>query len=196
MQPNDCQNPSYYELQKTSIELLERCQALIKTNEGVFFETQKLVLNPEGAKFVAEQFINKLNNEKIDTIGAINYKAIPIISHICLYSKLTQKKTFPVFFTRREKGYGLNKRIEGIIPKNNNRVALMMDEFNNEEYLLKEINDFNISLKKEHHVYNKIEHIFSLFDRNNGAKQIVEENGYKLWSLFEKTKDGFKFNGY
>lgn len=193
------------------VALLEKCGALLfgefelasgKTT-NYYFDSKRLTLDPEGAKFVAEQLARKLDEIGIDIVGGTAYSAIPIASHICLYSGLRQGRAIPAFYIRKEsKGHGTDEIAEGVLPQEGccHRVAIVEDVVTTGGSLLDAIDKFNAIVKAKN-LGCTLTHAIVLVDRDEGGREAVEKQGYKFWSLFTvvrgaKGKVRFRFNGF
>jgi len=183
-------------------DLLKRVGALLdgefklysgKTS-NYYFDSKELTLDPEGANFVAEQLVAKLNEIGIEHIGGTAYSAIPIVAHICSHSYKHGTRPISAFYVRKEsKGHGLDKLLEGKLPKIGDRVAVVDDVVTSGASLLETID------KVEAAGYEVTDAI-ALADRGEGGRELIEARGYRLWSLFTFTRraDGpvqVSFNG-
>ncbi len=191
------------------VELLEKTGALIygeytlasgKTSD-YYFDSKRLTLDPQGAQFVAEQLVRKLTKENIDVVGGTAYSAIPIASHICLYSGYEGGKGIPAFYIRKEsKGHGTNEIAEGTLPKDGQNVAIVEDVVTTGGSLLDAIEKFKyVAAEKEINDY-VLKHVLTIVDRGEGGREAVEQEGYEFWALFtvSRTEDGnvtFQYNG-
>lgn len=189
--------------QDKAVTLLQKCGSLLygeftlasgKTSD-YYFDSKQLTLEPEGAYFVARQLVKKLEEEKVSYVGGTAYSAIPIVSHICLYSQIKGTHPIRAFYHRKEtKGHGTNQLAEGKIPSDSKRVAIVEDVVTSGASLLEAIH-------KAEAQGCKVTNAIVLVDRNEGGREAVEERGYKFWALFtvERNASGglsFTFNGY
>ena len=172
------------------VELLEKTGALIygeytlasgKTSD-YYFDSKRLTLDPQGAQFVAEQLVRKLTKENIDVVGGTAYSAIPIASHICLYSGYEGGKGIPAFYIRKEsKGHGTNEIAEGTLPKDGQNVAIVEDVVTTGGSLLDAIEKFKyVAAEKEINDY-VLKHVLTIVDRGEGGREAVEQEGYEFW---------------
>ncbi len=183
-------------------ELLQRVSAVLYGNytlasgevSDYYFDSKELTLDPEGAEFVADQFLKQIEDEGIDVVGGPAYGAIPIVSHICLYSRVRGGKAVPAFYVRREsKGHGTNKLAEGKIPAERAKVAIVDDVVTTGKSLLD-------AIERAEEQGCRVRSALVLVDRNEGAKEEVEGRGYNFWALFTvcRTEEGnvrLRFNG-
>ncbi len=191
------------------VALLQRSGALLfgkfelasgKTTD-YYFDSKRLTLDPEGAEFVAKQLAGKLDELGVDVVGGTAYSAIPIASHICLYSRLRQGREIPAFYIRKEgKGHGTNELAEGVLPGKGKRVAIVEDVVTTGGSLLDSIDKFN-TIVQEKSLGCTLKHAITLVDRDEGGREAVEARGYTFWSLFTVVRDdkgqvNFRFNGF
>ena len=160
-----------------------------------YFDSKKLTLEPKGALFVAQRIVEKLDELEIRYVGGTAYGAIPIVSHVVLFSGLREGEPIRAFYHRRkgdEKRHGTEAQAEGQFPPSNMPIAILEDVVTTGSSLLEAIE------KAKGEGYN-VTHAMTLVDRDEGGREKVEEAGYKFWSLFrvERT-DGelrFVYNG-
>ena len=183
-------------------ELLEESGALLRGNftlasgrqSSYYFDSKKLTLEPKGALFVAERMVAKLDEIGISFVGGMAYGAVPIVSHIALYSALRDGPPIRAFYHRKhgEKRYGTGVDAEGQFPTPRVPVAIIEDVVTTGESLLYSINkavetDYNVT------------HAITLVDRDEGGREAVEDRGFKFWALFTVERIGdevsFVYNG-
>ena len=199
------------EKQRQAVDLLKKCGALLsgdfelssgKTTD-YYFDSKQLTLDPEGAEFVAKQLVRKLDDEGIDFVGGTAYSAIPIASHICLYSRLRESREIPAFYIRKEsKGHGTDEMAEGKLPGKDRvyKVAIVEDVVTTGKSLLDAIDKFE-TIAKEKGLSCVVTYAIALVDRNEDGGKAVEDAGYQFWSLYDviRTSEGevdFRFNGF
>lgn len=199
------------EISSKEVTLLERCGALLfgefKLSSGqksdYYFDSKRLTLDPEGAKFAAEQLVQKAREEGVDIVLGTAYGGIPIASHICLFSRLSPGGSIPAFYIRKEgigKGHGTDEAAEGAFPAAGQRVAIVEDVVTSGKSLLDTIDAFKeIAAAKGWEC--ELTHAIALVDRGEGGREAVEAQGYRFWSLFtvERADGGrpqFRFNGF
>ena len=160
-----------------------------------YFDSKQLTLDPDGAEFVAEQLMKRLDSEDIAAVGGTPYSAIPIVSHICLLSGIKGREpTIPAFYIRESsKGHGLDALLEGKLPGKGSQVAIVDDVVTSGKSVLYSIN------KAEEHGF-EVSSVIALVDRNEGGRKTLEEKGYRFWALFTvcRTSEGeldIEFNG-
>ena len=167
-----------------------------------YFDSKRLTLDPQGARFVAEQLVRKLAKEKIDVVGGTAYSAIPIASHICLHSGYEGGQGIPAFYMRKEsKGHGTNEIAEGTLPKDGQNVAIVEDVVTTGGSLLDAIRKFECFADEKGISGYALKHVLAIVDRGEGGREIVENEGYEFWALFTviRSEEGivtFQFNGF
>lgn len=190
-------------VQEEAVALLQDCGSLLYGDftlasgrkSDYYFDSKQLTLDPKGAYFVAKQLLKKLEEEDIEYVGGTAYSAIPIVSHICLYSNIKGRKPIGAFYHRKEtKGHGTNQLAEGKIAPKGAKVAIVEDVVTTGTSLLDAI---SMAESQGCTITNAV----VLVDRNEGGREAVEEKGYKFWALFtvSRTPDdklSFRFNGY
>lgn len=133
----------------------------------IYIDLRVLVSHPKVLKEVARAYILLLKNLKFKRIAAIPYTAIPIASVISLLS------SWPMIYTRKEmKDYGIKKPIEGEF-KEGERVAVVDDMVTTGASKLEVIAPLEAAKLK-------VRDIVVLIDREQGAKEKLEEKGYRL----------------
>lgn len=188
--------------EKKAIELLKRTGAFLSgkftlangTESDYYFDSKELTLHPDGAEFVAFQLLRKLEEKGIVVVGGTAYGAIPIVSHLCLYSKIKGKNSVSAFYHRKEsKEHGRFRVVDGKVPAKGSTVAIVEDVVTTGKSLLNAI-----ALAEE--IGCEVTDALVLVDRDEGGREAVEEKGYMFWSLFTvcRTANGkvrFRFNG-
>ena len=183
--------------------LLKHCGALLfgkftlasGKQSDYYFDSKQLTMDPQGARFVAKNLVEKIHQEGIEYVGGTAYSAIPIVSHICLYTEMeTPDQRINAFYIRKEsKGHGTDELVEGKVPIKGTEVAIVEDVVTSGKSLLDAV----------HQAEEKgcrVTHTIALVDRDEGGRAAIEAEGYKFWSLFtvSRTSDGeidFAFNG-
>lgn len=194
---------SHGKVEADALDLLKRVGAIAfgkftLSNGGesdYYFDSKQLTLDPEGAEFVASQLLRKIEEEEIEVVGGTAYSAIPIVSHICLYSKMHGRKPVRAFYHRKElKGHGPdNQLVDGKLPAKGTRVAIVEDVVTSGGSLIN-------AIERAESDGCKVTNAIVLVDRDEGGREEVERRGYKFWALFTvcRNKNGelrFRFNG-
>src|SRR3990170_2987126 len=78
-----------------------------------YFDLKPAMLDPDGAKWLSELILHKLQGVKVDRIGGLEMGAVPLVSTVALRSQKFGRY-LPGFFIRKErKDHGTKKLIEG-----------------------------------------------------------------------------------
>jgi len=189
--------------QEQAVRLLENSGALLFGDftlasgkwSPYYFDSKKLTLDPEGANFVAEQIVEKLDDLGIGYVGGTAYGAIPIVSHVVFRSGIRNGEPIYAFYHRRKsdvKVHGTKAEVEGRFPPEGVPVAILEDVVTTGESLL-------YAIRKAEDEGYCVTHAMTLVDRDEGGREAVEAAGYKFWALFtvHRTGDGvsFVYNG-
>ena len=153
-----------------------------------YIDCRLTTLDPEGACLVGAA-IRKTVNDKckemgisIDSIGGLTLGADPIALSASMASyQAEDDKTIKPFVVRKApKEHGKGKQIEGGFKEGDSVVAL--DDV---------ITTGGSTLKAIEAIENeggKVEFALVLVDRQEGGKEIIEESGYKVFSLFTRDE--------
>ncbi len=158
-----------------------------------YFDSKKLTLEPQGALFVAQRIVKKLDEAGISYVGGTAYGAIPIVSHVALWSGLREGNPIRAFYHRKEaKEHGTAAAAEGQLPPADSPAAMLEDVVTTGESLLN-------AIKLAEGEGYLVTHAMTLVDRDEGGRKAVEAAGYIFWSLFKVERRGdkvkFVYNG-
>ena len=82
---------------------------------SMFFDMKKTMLDPEGAKLLADALWEVIKDRDVDCIGGLEMGAVPIVSQLSMRS--FPERPVPSFFVRKhQKGHGTDKKIDGYAP--------------------------------------------------------------------------------
>jgi len=153
-----------------------------------YIDCRLTTLDPEGACLVGAA-IRKAVNDKceemgisIDSIGGLTLGADPIAlsASMASYQGEDDKTLKPFVVRKAPKEHGKGKQIEGGFKEGDSVVAL--DDV---------ITTGGSTLKAIEAIENeggKVEFVLVLVDRQEGGKEIIEESGYKVFSLFTRDE--------
>lgn len=128
----------------------------------------------EGAPLIADLIKEKIGDAPVDAVGGLTIGADPMLG------ALSGKGYFKTFYIRKEpKKHGLNKFIEGQLSEYDKNVAIVDDVATTGGSILRAIHTV-----KEAFPHVNIEKIIVLVDREEGAKENLEKQGYTLESIF------------
>ena len=151
-----------------------------------YIDCRLTTLDPEGACLVGaairKTIIDKCEelDTKVQSIGGLTLGADPIAlsASMASYQAEDSKILKPFVVRKAAKEHGKGKQIEGGFQKGDSVVAL--DDV---------ITTGGSTLKAIEAIENeggKVEFVLVLVDRQEGGKEIIEEAGYKVFSLFTR----------
>jgi len=143
-----------------------------------YVDCRLITLNPAGSLLLAEILFEMLKEEQIDAFGGPTLGADPVCGAL---SALSQQKGRPIpcFIVRKEpKPHGKGKWIEGPL-KPGSKVAIFDDVATTGNSLLK-------AIKAAEGEGCKVAKVIVLVDREEGAREKLAEEGYKLEAIFTK----------
>lgn len=147
-----------------------------------YIDLRLITLSAEGAYYTAQTILEELRNDEVDAIGGLTIGADPIAAAVAAESYKTKKPINAFIVRKEEKKHGKGKQIEGPL-KENARVVVVDDVATSGGSILKAIE----ALEKEKH---KIIKVIALVDREEGAKEAIQEKGYKLTTIYNKKDLG------
>jgi orotate phosphoribosyltransferase len=144
-----------------------------------YVDARRTSLHPEGINLIAEVLWEELSDLNLDAVGGPESGAIPLVTGLIA---LSYRKGRPLrgFFVRKEtKAHGMMRRIEGCL-KPGDQVALIEDVVTTGATTLSSVK----ALEAEN---CKIVRIIVLVDREEGAREYLQENGYQLSHIFTRS---------
>ena len=159
-------------LAKTVIFKMPESITLSSGKQSNYYIDMRLATtNPRIAPLLVDMLKDKIGNDAA-SVGGPELGIIPILGG------LAAKGYFPTFIIRkRRKQYGLKRLVEGNVDPS--KVVIVDDVATTGKSLLEAI----VTFKKEYPVAN-IAKVIALIDREEGAKELLEEHGYRLDCLF------------
>lgn len=136
-----------------------------------YVDLRPLSSDPKILKKLANHLLNILPLDNFDLICGVPYAALPMATAMSLESYI------PLIIKRKEaKEYGTKKLIEGIYSKGQN-CLLVEDVITSGKSLIETISEIeNEGIK--------VSDIIVVLDREQGGKNILEEKGYNVHTLF------------
>jgi uridine monophosphate synthetase len=136
-----------------------------------YVDLRPLASDPKILKSLANYLLEMLPLDNFDLICGVPYAALPMATAMSLESYI------PLIIKRKEaKSYGTKKLIEGIYQKGQN-CLLVEDVITSGKSLIETIAE----VEQED---LKVADIVVVLDREQGGKQLLESNGYKVHTLF------------
>lgn len=139
-----------------------------------YIDIRKLVSYPDLHKKVAAVYWSLVKKLKFDRLAGVPYAALPLASIMSVMYKT------PMVYTRKEtQKYGIVKLVQGEYKKGETVVVI-------DDIITTGVSKIMVieSLRK---AGLKVKDIVLLIDRENGGKEIIEEKGYNLHTVFLMT---------
>lgn len=144
-----------------------------------FFDCKPVTQDPEGIAIIAEIIFELVKDYKPDGIGGIATGAIPICTAVAYLSHL-KGQPIPAFWVREEpKKHGTKNKIEGGLQPGS-RVVILDDVITKGTSVRK-------ALDTVQEINCEVVEIITMVDREEGARQKFEEEGFKFTSLFKMS---------
>ncbi|MDO4763900.1 MAG: orotidine-5'-phosphate decarboxylase [Flavobacteriaceae bacterium] len=136
-----------------------------------YVDLRPLASDPKILQNLAHHLLKTIPLHQFDLICGVPYAALPMATAMSLQSQI------PLIIKRKEaKSYGTKKLIEGVFQKGQN-CLLVEDVITSGKSLLETISEVeNEGLK--------VTDIVVVLDRQQGGKEILEQKGYRVHTLF------------
>ena len=172
----ESKNKFFLESYKLEIIKFGKFTLKIGIESPFYVDLRPLASDPKILKKLAEHLLEILPKDtKLDLICGVPYAALPMATVMSLLSGI------PLIMKRKEaKGYGTKKLIEGIY-KQGQSCLLVEDVITSGKSLLETIAE----VEKEG---LKVSDIVVVLDRQQGGKELLEQKGYRVHTLFTITE--------
>jgi orotate phosphoribosyltransferase len=146
-----------------------------------YIDGKQTTLHPEGALLTGELCWEVLADTGIEAVGGPTLGADPIVTAIAIESQ-RRGQPVPAFIIRKQaKGHGTGQWIEGMKNlREGMRVAIVEDTMTTGGSGLK-------AVRHAEEAGLKVEIVLCICDRQEGAREAVEQAGYRFESLFTKA---------
>lgn len=135
-----------------------------------YLDAKVVSYTPEGAALIGAAVWSLIKNERVDAVGGLTLGADAIVVSTTLAAR-TEGVSLPGFIVRKEpKKHGLKKRIEGAVPPEGSRVAIVDDVVTLGGSVLDAVDaarDAKLTVVV----------VVPLVDREEGARQAIEDAG-------------------
>jgi orotate phosphoribosyltransferase len=139
-----------------------------------YFDLRRVTMHPRGASLVAELMLERIDS--VDAVGGMESGAIPIATAIALKSERVR-----AFFVRKaEKKHGRMRRAEGCI-RRGDVIVFVEDVTTSGKSILSGtavVEQLGCTVAK----------VLCILDRERGAKERIESNGYSFEALFAASE--------
>lgn len=146
----------------------------------IYFNLKATMLDQEGGTLLSQELLDMLCHEQFDSVGGLAIGAVPLVQSIVIssYGKIPLR----AFFVRSDiKEHGTMERIEANF-RDGDRVIILDDVTTTGGSVLKAIEAVRSRRAS-------VLMVITIVDRQEGAKENLQEHGVELVSLF--TKDEF-----
>ncbi len=148
-----------------------------------YFDGRLLTLDPEGAFLIGRTFLPVVRNAGAEAVGGPTLGADPMATAIALTSHL-DGTPIPAFIVRKEaKGHGAGRAIEGPLPMEGCKVAVVDDTCTSGGSLLH-------AIEAAEAAGCTVVMVAAILDRREGGSDEIRRRGYPFWTLLEATPDG------
>jgi orotate phosphoribosyltransferase len=163
----------------------ERRHVILTSGRESFFyvDGKQTSLHPEGAYLLGRLFLERIRSgmPQVEAVGGMTLGADPLVTAVAVVSYL-EKYPLPAFIIRKEpKGHGTREWIEG---KGNLRrgakVAILEDVVTTGNTTLK-------AIERAHEAGVTVARVLALVDREEGAREMLGQAGFKLEALFLRS---------
>ncbi len=141
-----------------------------------YFDLKPAMLDPDGAKLLAELVLHELQGVKADRIGGLEMGAVPLISPIALKSQKFGRYLSGFFVRKERKDHGTQKRVEG------------EDIAGKDVVVLDDVTTSGASAMEAVRVARQaganVTLVLSIVDRGEGAAELYEKEGIPFRCLF------------
>ena len=136
----------------------------------IYIDLRLLISYPKVLKLISQAMIELAKGLEFDVIAGIPYTALPIATAISI------DQGWPMVYARKEmKGYGTNKKVEGIYKKGD--ISLIIDDLiTTGDSKFETVEPFEAAGLK-------ITDFVVLVDREQGGRKKLEERGFKLHNV-------------
>lgn len=143
------------------------------------FDCKRVTQDPEGISLIASIVYEMVKDKDIDTIGGIETGAIPICTAVAQLSFM-KGNPIPAFWVRHSpKTHGTKNKIEGEL-KSGSRVVVVDD-------VTTKGNSIEEAIQEVRKAGCKIVGLLTLVDREEGAKEKLQAEGFKFEAIFKNS---------
>lgn len=145
-----------------------------------YIDLKQLTFDPEGIYILGNELYNILSSFDIQAAGGLTLGADPMAYAVSLISYQHGKIIKPFVVRKETKEHGTSRRIEGRLQDVKN-VAVLEDVSTTG----------NSSLKAAHvckEALLNVVGIFTVVDREEGARENIEKSGFKFYSIFKLSE--------
>ena len=143
-----------------------------------YIDCRKVSLHPEGASLIGTLLLNELQDFEVNAIGGLTLGADPVVTSVAIASFQQSQNPINAFIVRKQaKEHGKNQGIEGPDLQQNAKVAIVDDVITTGGSAIQ-------AAKRVEAAGAQVECILSIVDRLEGGREVMENLGYKVKSIF------------
>ncbi len=147
-----------------------------------YFDGRLVTLDPVGALLIGREMLGWAREDGVLRVGGPTLGADPMVTAIAVCSALDSGARVGAFIVRKEaKGHGAGGSFAGPAPQPGEPVALVDDALTTGGSLLD-------AASKVAETGARIVAIYTLLDREEGGRARVEDAGYRLRSIFNRSE--------
>lgn len=147
-----------------------------------YFEGKRITSAPEGAYWVGKAIFDEIVDADVDAVGGLATGAYPIGAAVALVSHL-EGKPVPWFVVREPKGHGTNRKIEGHLLTEGDRVVIVDDVMTTGGSVLKAIEAVEAA-------NCEVIKVIVIVDRHEGGSDRLRKDGYTFDSILHFDASG------
>lgn len=144
-----------------------------------YLDARLVTLSAEGSVLVGENFLAALEGHRIDAVAGLTLGADPIIIAVALLSARQARPIDGLIVRKERKEHGATRRIEGPW-RAGLRVAVVDDTLTTGASALE-------AASAVRQAGGRVVGIWALIDREQGAREAIEQAGYPFAPLFQAT---------
>lgn len=146
-----------------------------------YFDAKQATLSPDGMVLGSELIHEVLKKHTVDAIGGLTMGSDPIAVAYATWAKVVHGQDTPVLAVRKtQKAHGLSKWVEGPV-RHGCRVAVVDDVVTSGDSVL-------TAIERLENEGCQIEVVIALVDREEGAKEKIQNAGYRFESVFKNSE--------
>jgi orotate phosphoribosyltransferase len=145
-----------------------------------YLDARRVTLSSAGSPLVGQVFLDLLDAGEVDAVGGLTVGADPIVAAIATVAGLSGRSLDGLIVRLERKEHGAGRRIEGPW-KPGLRVAIVDDTFTTGASSLRAAR----AIEEEG---GRIDGVYALIDREQGARQAIETAGYAFQPIFTASE--------
>ena len=176
----------YKELLRPLVEAALSFQTTVLASgatSNFYFDGRLVTLSPEGSNYLARFILAQIPSDEYDAIGGLTMGADPISSAVAAISHDVGTPKVAFCVRKSHKEHGLGKRIEGPL-KEGSRVVVVDDVATSGGSIMDAIK----AVESERNC--TVARVVALVDREQGARELFESQGYAFDPVFTATELG------